>query len=101
MSEELERMAEKLFDELEWELSSEESERLILDVLARVRNAALDEAAGVAKAEEEPATGEMPAEIIGQVLAGDTAYVETALIAAVRSTKKNIAAAIFALKEPT
>lgn len=73
MSEELERIAEKLFDELEWELSTEESERLILNVLARVRNAALDEAAGVVNSRRGTA--------------------ETDL--------RGIAAEILALKEPT
>lgn len=50
--------------------------------------------ARVADQEEEPAEGEMPPEIIERVLAGDTAYVELALLAAVRATKKSIAAAI-------
>ena len=47
--------------------------------------------------EEVPAAGEMPPTIIERVLAGDTVYVERAIIAAVTATKRGIAARIAAL----
>lgn len=61
------------------------------------RKAALDEAAEIARNEEEPHPAEMPAEIIARVLAQDTTYVASAIVGAIRVTKKNIAAAIESL----
>lgn len=74
----------------------DENKQLIAD-LKKADQAVLDEreaCATVAKDEVEPAAGEMPPEIIERVLADDTSYVESAIVSAVRSTKKNIAAAI-------
>ena len=60
----------------------------------------IEAAAELADNEEEPTPGEMPPEIIKAVLTGDTVYVENAILAGVRSTKKCIAAAIRKLRKP-
>jgi hypothetical protein len=67
---------------------------------AEARASERERCARRAENEEEPAIGEMPPEMIARVLAGDTVYVESALIAAVRATKKCIAATIRALRDP-
>ena len=65
----------------------------------KIWNSAIEAAAELADNEEEPALGEMPPEIIEATLAGDTVYVENAILAGVRSTKKCIAAAIRKLRK--
>jgi|FreactcultureFD7_1027221.scaffolds.fasta_scaffold28410_2 hypothetical protein len=59
-------------------------------VAERVREAD----AKIADEEEEPAAGEMPPSIVASVLSQNTVAVERAIIAAVKATKKSIAAAI-------
>jgi len=59
--------------------------------LSNYRRGILELAAKIAEAEEVPKEGEMPAEVILAIRAGDISFIESIIIMAVKLTKKNIA----------